>query len=336
MPATIATAAPAAAPVANGAPKGAPQTTAQPTKPVAPVKPGAPAQAAPEGDADPIIWEGKVNGVMQQVRKSQADRYLSKGANADAATQQAKEMIRRAQKAEQEFQAREAKRLEAAKSDTAAFLKEHGIDPAEFARKVLEQRVAEGKMTPEERRAAEAEARAKELEAKLTAQQQEQEVQRLQQQTAQLERNIQSQLMSAVKRANLATGPDTLYTLHQTMDEMMSLGLLPMDGSGLPAHVADQIVEESKAKLEAAQSNLEKAVLSGLKGDALEARLGPVVFKEVLAHALEKVRRNRPGYKPPVPGAPAPAAPPPPRPNGYTKLSDFDAKVREIAGKHTS
>ena len=336
MPAPVATAAPAAAPAAptNGAAKGAPQ---QPVaKPVTPVtKPGAPAQAASEGDADPIIWEGKVNGQSRQVRKSEADRYLSKGAHADATTQAAKEAIRAAQKAQQEYEARERARQERAKTNTDEVLRELGIDPDEFARSRLEKRVAEGKMTPEEKRAAEAEARAKELENKLAEQSKREESERQQQLASQLEKNIQGQLMASVKRAGMETGPDTLYALHQTMDEMMGLGLLPMDGVGLPAHVADQIVEDARARISEAQSRLEKAVLAGLKGEALKARLGGVVYKEVLAHALEEVRSRRPGYVKPVNGAPAPApAAPAPRPTGYIKPAQFDAKIHELKEKH--
>src|SRR6185312_10333558 len=118
---------------------------------------------------------------------------------------------------QQEFEAREKAWKERAKTNTDEVLKELGLDPDEFARSRLEKRVAEGKMTPQEREAESLRQENARLKAEQDARAAKEKETQQQQFTQQLERNIQSQLMAAVKRAGLVTGPDTLYSLHQTM-----------------------------------------------------------------------------------------------------------------------
>ena len=299
-------------------------------------KPGVPNGAKPETPAAPQTYKIKVDG--QEVEMTQADleRYASKGKFADKAIQQARELAKAAQQRQQEYDARESQRREAAKKDPDAWLKEHGIDTEEYARTKLERRVAEGKMTPEERRAADAEARAKSLEEQLAARAAKEEAEQSKQFESKLERDIQGSLMGAVKRAGMETSPDTLFALHEAMEDMNRLRLLPTEG-GLPPHIADRIVEDAQARIDEQRGRLEKAMLGGLKGAALKARLGDAVYKEVLAHALEEVRSRRPGYVAPVAGVPKPAPPSPvQKPSGYKKISDFDDAVHKMAERHTS
>jgi hypothetical protein len=286
--------------------------------------------AAP--DADPIIWEGKVEGQMRQVRRSEADRLMSKAAFADNATRQARELAKIAQQAKAELEQREASRKDAAKKDTDAWLREHGIDPDEYARTKLERKVAEGKMTPEQREAAALKAENAALKAAQDKLAHEREEESRTQATTVLQKRIENELFAAAKRGGLEPGGESFYAVYESFRDMLELGLLPQDGSGLPPHLADRIIDDANERLNGAQSKLEKAVLGGLTGEALLNRLGPAVEKAVLDAALERIRSRKPGYVKPNGQAPAVQAAPPPKPGGYKRPTEFDEAIKKIAG----
>lgn len=330
MPAPVAVAPPPAAapttPVAppNGAPPPAPAAQAKP-------KNGAPPAAPPV--EDPVIWEGKVDGEVTQIRRSQADRLLSKSMFADKTTQAAKEAIKRVQKAEADLRSRDESLRARAKSDTDAVLKELGIDPDLYAKSKLERKVEEGKMTQEQRDALvlkEENRRLKEEQENFGKQQKEEQAKQL---TAQLQKRIENELSAAAKRAGLATDPELFYAVYQSFQEAYDLGLLPMDAGGLTPAIADRLVEDAKARLDSVQTSLRENALK-LKGKALLDFIGPEAVQNILDARLEGIRAKRgmPQQQNGAGGAPPPATNQGPK--TYISTAEADAAMRELARRN--
>lgn len=303
----------------EGAPPAAPKPAPE-AKPAAPTEPAAPPEQK---------FKVKVDGEVKEFTLAEMERYASKGKFADKATQQAKEAIKRAQKAQQEFEAREKARLETAKKDIDAFLKEHGIDPDEYAKTKLERKVEEGKMTPEQRRAAELERENKRLIAeqeKAAAQRKEEQRQQL---TEHLQRRIETELSAAAKRAGMQMGDETFFAIYESFREAYDLGLLPLDGGGLQPHHADRIVEEAQSRLDSAQSRIRENALK-LRGQALLDFVGQEAADAILAARLEQHRQRR-GLGA-APAAAPPAAQPAAQPRKYLSPSEADAELKRLTG----
>lgn len=318
---------PAAAPAAPAPAVPAVPTTAAPKAP-APA-PGAPPAAAPEQ-----FFEVKVDGQPKKYTRAEAEKLLSKAGYADKVIQQSKEAIRAAQEAKTKAEQSAAERLQRAKERTEDFLREHGIDPDEFARQRLEKKVEEGKLTPDQKRALEAERKAQELADKLAAQEKEREAEGIKARTTQIQRHIETTLAQAAKRAGIEPGDTSFAAIHAALKEAWDLGLLPEDGMIAPHH-ADVIVDEAKANIEGQFGRLEKAVLNGLTGEALLKRVGDKVALEVSKALVARVRGSGSATAP-APGAPPPAPPPPPaepQPTGYLSEAEVDKKLRKLGGR---
>jgi hypothetical protein len=319
-PAAIAATATAAPPPA---PNGAPKAVQAPSK-------GVPGAAPPAAEApEPIVWEGKVEGKEVRLTKAQLDRFAQKGVYADRVTQEGKEAIKRAAKVQADYEAKEKARLERAKSDPDAWLREHGIDPDEYALRKLDRKVAEGKMTPEQKRAAEIEAENKRLKADA----EEREAQRAQEKqqalASHLQKRVENELASAVKRAGLPLGDETFYAVYESFRESFELGLLPLDAAGLQPHHADIIVEDAKARLDGAQKGLRENALK-LKGQALLDFVGKEAVDAILVAELDRRRalKGIPSQK--TQGAPPPAVAPP-APKAYLSVAEADAQLKQLS-----
>lgn len=328
MPTPVAVA-PATAPVVAVK---APVPTNGAVKPTpAAMKPPAGAQAppvAPEGGAgeDPVVWEGKVDGKQVQITKSKAERFLSKGAFAEKVTQEAKEAIRKTQQMRAEFEASETRRKESAKKDIDAFLKEHGIDPDEYAKTKLERKVEEGKLTKEQRDALELKAENQRLKDERQKADETRQAEQRKQLTAGLQQRIENELVAAVKRAGMSANDETFYAVYESFREAFELGVLPLDGAGLPPQYADRIVEDAQAKIESTQTKLRESVLK-LKGQPLLDFMGKEAVDAVLAARLEQIRSAR-GITPSASRAPAPTQQR--KPSAYITPAEAEAQIKKL------
>lgn len=318
MPAAVSAPAPAVpAPAATSVVNGAAKT-------IAPV-------VGKDGAVTPVVapeqtYDIKVNGQLKKMTMAELERYASKGGYADQVTQKAREAIRDAVKARDDYAAKESARLERAKKDTDAFLKEHGIDPDEFARQRLNKRIEDGKMTPEQREAAELKAENQRLKDEHARAEQARKVEAEKAQTTALQRNIEKTLKDAAARVGIEAGDESFYAIYESFREAFELGLLPQDG--LQPHHADRIVEDAQARIEGSQKSLEKAVLAGLKGDRLLTRLGPEVVKAVLEARIEQIRGGKGGAvnAPPAPKTAAPVV----KPSSYLTPAQADEQMKKL------
>lgn len=319
--------APVVAPVAP-----APVVTAKPVvpangavKPVVPVPEGA---AKPEGVPAPVEAKIKlkVDGQVEEMTQAELEKWANKGRYSDKVTQEGREAIKRANAAVQELQAREAAAKERAKNDTDAWMKEHGIDPDEFAQKRLQKKVDEGKLTQAEREALELKAENQRLKDEFDKKEKEREAETQKQMTAQLQRRIQNELVNATKRAGMSIGDESFYAIYESFREAFELGLLPTDEVGLQPHHADRIIEDAQEKLNGAQKNLRENALK-LKGPALLAFVGKEAVDNIVAARLDEIRAAR-GIATPAPAEqPKPAAP---RPNGYLSPAEAEAQLKAL------
>ena len=152
---------------------------AAPVAPVAPAKPNAPSQvaniaakgapaAAPAATAEtPKAAEARVlkaivDGEERTFTEAEASKLLSKAGYADKVIRQAKEVLKAAKE-------REAQLAEEDSLDDEEILKRRKRDPEAFARKVLERKLAESQLTPEQKELADYKAQLAERDAKLKA-----------------------------------------------------------------------------------------------------------------------------------------------------------------------
>lgn len=313
-PATPVVAKPAApAPVAKGGVKGAPppvETTV----------------AAPE----PKV-KLKIDGQVEEMTQAEIERWASKGRFSDKTTQEAREAIKRATALAKKMESDAAAARERAKTDTDAWLKEHGIDPDEFAKSRLEKKVEEGKMTPEQRRAAELEQENKRLKADQDKLAKEREAERVQQVTNQLQKRIENELGAAAKRAGINPQDSELFfAVYESFREAFDLGLLPLDANGLLPHHADRIIEDAQGKLEGAQKQIRDNALK-LKGQPLLDFIGREAVANIVTAELERIRAAR-GVASPA-SIQAKAAPQQRQPRTYISPAELDAEVKKLGAK---
>lgn len=312
---------PAPAPVAPAAPS----VAAKAPSPLA-AKPGAVAPAAAPAGAPEAFLELVIDGEKRSMTRAEVERYASKGGFADKVTQKAREAIKDALKAKADYESKETARKTRAKSDTEAFLKEHGIDPDEFARQRLDKKIDEGRMTAEQREAAQLKAENQRLKGEQAKLEAAREAERQTSQVRALQSNIEKTLADSAKRAGIEPGDESFFAIYESFRDMYELGLLPTDG--LQPHHADRIIEDAQSRIEGTQKALEKAVLSGLAGPRLLNRLGPEVVKAVLAARLTQLRGDD-GVPKPVAAAHAPNTPQP-KPSGYMTVAEADAQVKKL------
>lgn len=288
-----------------------------PAAPAAPTNGAAPA-AAPA--AEPV-FKVKVNGELREYKQAEAERLLSKAAFADQAIRQSKEALKATQ-AEREEREALKKRIKEDKAARDQFLREHGIEPDEFTRERLSEKLREAEMTPEQKRIAELEAAKAEADKKLKAADEEKAQQRLSENAKRIQATIENELDAAWKRADFERGPDAFFAVYEVMQEFVGLGLLDPN-QPFSAAMADRIIETARENIDGTDKRREAAVLKGLKGAALKKRLGPETWREVLRYAAEEFRGG--GIKP---AAPAPAAPAKKEDPGWISPTDLQNKYR--------
>jgi hypothetical protein len=317
MPAPIATAVAAVPPAAPASPA----VSAAPTNGAAKS-----AAAAPE-----TFLELKVNGQVKKYTRAEAERLVSKAGAADEVFQKSKEALRVANEERARATQSAADRKRYAKERTEDFLREHDIDPDEFARLRLEKKVEDGKLTPDQKRALQAEQEAQRLKDELAKRDQDREAETVKARTTQLQRHIETTLASAAKRAGIEPGDTSFVAIYEALKEAHDLGLLPENGM-LEPHQADVIVDEAKGRIDSQMSKLEQAVLGGLTGEGLLKRVGDKVALAVSQAMVARVRGSGSHAAPSQTLVPAP--PPPQEPvkrGGYKTEAEIDAELRKMA-----
>lgn len=290
MPEAVAPVAPA--PVAPAAAKPAPTTV--------PVQPAAKAPATAETKTPPApaeLHEVVING--QKVKKTLTEliRDASKVGHASGVAQQAKEALRVLKEREAKIKADESIWDDDARLE-AELAKRGKLD--KLARKRLEEKYNESQQTPEQQEAAKARA---EAEAAKKALADRDEADKKTKQAAldeQAKNYVSKTLAEAAERAGMPKNVDAFEACQKALADFVELGL-PYD--------PDRIVETALENLDGAFKRLEESATKGLKGAALKARLGPVVWKEVLRFAAEE-HRNGGGRPQPI-ATPKPAPPAP-------------------------
>lgn len=260
-------AAPAPAASTNGA-----------TPPAAAKTPAATATQTPEQ-----FFEVKVGGEMKKYSRTEAERLLSRRGFDEQTLSKAKQAMAEAAQLREERERERQAAKERAKQDTDAWMLEHGIDPDAYARSKLEKKLAEHQKTPEQREKEAAEARAKAAEDKLKAVEEEKKSARQAEAQRHVQRQMENQLAEAAERAGMPKDGDSFFAIYEAVKEWHRLGL-PWD--------AERIVETAKENIDGGFKRLEQSVLKGLKGQALEDRLGKSVVDELIKHRIEKARNG--------------------------------------------
>jgi len=282
---------PEAAPVAPVAPLPStvtpPQVTATPESPKHEA-PSVETKAKKAAAVEEEFLEYVVDGKPEKVAKSEALKRLSKAAFADKVTQQAREALKATKAKEAEWAKEREEQKALLEQDEEAYLRKMGRDPEALARKILERKLREQELTPEQR---EAEAMKAEL-AALKKQQEEQakaaEAEKVAANAKQIQQLMESELLSAAKAAELPTNPETFQIIYRLVQDSFDAGF-PVDAEWAP-----RIIDAAKQQIDESIASTTKAVLSGLDGDALEARLGAEVVDKLVANRLAKIRGKRP------------------------------------------
>lgn len=300
-----------AAPAAPVAPPNAPSSVPviAPNALVA-TKPGAPAAALAEAPAAKAeeIFTVTVDGQQQKYTRAQAERMLSKAGYADKVIRQAREVIRQAQQ--------EKAQREKEPNDPAELLRLRGHDPEAYARSVLERKIEEAKLSPEQRRIAELEQTNAQAQEKIKAAETEKNEGAVKAQAAALQQRMETELAAAAERVGLPRDADGFYAVYKAVQEMHELGL-PFDAQ----HACEMALES----INGAFKGLESSVLKGLKGKALADRLGKSVVDEILRYKVEEIRGG--GVKPA--GSPQ-AETPKQEPKRWLTQRELDAKLHEM------
>lgn len=302
----------------SDAPAAAPVTP--PPSPGGPT-PGAQPNAAPKPGETPAQAQARIKlllgGKEQEFDPSEVATNFEKGRSAAQLLSKADKFRLEGLKAKTEAQGLYSR----LKSDTLAVLREAGVDVRSLSEKTILQEMELEQMSPEARRAYEAEQKLKKYE---------EERQRAE------EEKQQAKHAEEVQR-------------HQ--EEFSNLFLQTMEKTGLPKEAARWVsyrmahlyAQNEEAGLESTPQEMaqhvmmglqaeHRGVLSGLKGKALLEYLGPAAVKEVLSAHLEGVRARRGAVA--APQAPQPRqAPPQPQQATNPRRGRWDMIDALIAGK---
>lgn len=265
MTAPVATPATIAAPVA---------TSANATTP--PATNGTSGTPAPEQ-----LYELTIKGETKKYTRDEIQKFAGKSAFADNLMRQAKEALAQRAKEKEEREAEESGWKDESKWEE--MLSKKGIDVDKLARRRLEKRVAEQEMTPEQRERDAAKAEADRLKKELEARDSEAKAKKQAETQRVIQQQMESQLAEAAEKAGLSKDADSFFAVYETVKEWVRLGL-PWD----PA----RIVETAKENIDGGFRRLEQSVLKGLKGQALEDRLGKSIVDELIRHRAEKLRNG--------------------------------------------
>lgn len=307
MPEAVAPAAPAvpAAPAPNG-------ITPPPT-------PAAKAEAAkPAGMTTEEYLEYVVDGKQVRETKAEALKKLSKAGYADAQIKQAREALK-AQRAREAQQAADDALLE---QDEEEYLRKKGRDPEALARRILERKLKQAEMTPDQLAAEQARLEASTTKKELEKMQKEQHDQQVVLMTDRLQRRLETDLTRAAQAAEFPPGPESFAIIQALVQDHFDAGLEVDVGGAWAA----RIVDAAKDRIEGSRKHLTQAVTRGLKGQKLADWLGPDVVKEVLDYRLSQIRGKRAA---PSPRSEAPVVT---QPSQYITPAQASAQLRALRG----
>lgn len=164
--------------------------------------------------------------------------------------------------------------LKLGKSDPARVLKELGVDLRQFTESQLQEFVADGLLTPEQRELKETKAKLAALEARDAELKQQQEAEQLQQETARLQQELEASFIKALEVGKLPHTADTVRRMAQKQLAALNKGLelTPEDLAGL-------------VKLDLEEEH--KTLLSKLKDEDLEGYLGQELIKKLQKLSLK-------------------------------------------------
>lgn len=276
---------PAAAPAAPPPSTGAPDAGAQPN-------------AAPKPGETPAQAQARIKlllgGKEQEFDPSEVATNFEKGRNAAQLLSKVEARRQEALKAKAEAEGL----LSKLKKDPRSALRELGVDLRKLSESTILEEMELEQMTPEARRAYEAEQKLKKYEEEKA--------------------RAEEEKQRATFEAEKARHQDEFSNLF--METMGKTGLPKESARWVAYRMAHLYAQNEEAGLESTPEEMaayvmqgvqteHRGVLSGLKGKALLEYLGPDVVREVLSGHLEGVRARRGTVAAPVAPAPRQAAP---------------------------
>ncbi len=197
------------------------------------------------------------------------------------------QMSKAAQRAMQEkgsFEKQVQSFVENLKGNTAEVLQSMGLDPVEFAAKVLEQEIEKQKLSPEERRAQAAEAKVKALEDDNKAKEEERDRREFEAHRKAIGERVENQMIQALDKSDL---PHTPYVA----DRIAKYMLLALNDPSGPMELSPEEV------IPLVREDLHRDVqemIRGMSEDKLENFIGKDVFSKVRKKNIEKLKQQTP------------------------------------------
>lgn len=172
--------------------------------------------------------------------------------------------------------------LENLKNNPASILKELGIDPTEFSAKHLEEEVKRQQLSPEERRALEAEEKLRQKETEYKNKELEYRQREFESKRQQIHDKLENQMIQALDKSNL---PQTPY-IADRIAKYMLLALNDSDGPVelTPEEVIPLVREDLKNELQ--------QMIKGMNEETAEDFIGKDVFSKVRKKNIEKIKQT--------------------------------------------
>lgn len=138
--------------------------------------------------------------------------------------------------------------IQAAKTNPAEFLRQTGVDPEEFAKSYVQDRIKYYEMSPAERQLMEANQKLQqyEEEKKLTSQQREQQV--YQQKVEQFQEYFDNQFSQAMTQVNLPKTPQAVKRMAEKLEVYLSNGV-PVDIIDVAREIKQDYIDEYNSTL---------------------------------------------------------------------------------------
>lgn len=308
---------------APGAPSSVPAPVARTATTPKPATPQPPPNGA-TGPETPVEqhFELKVDGEVRKLTRAQLERFASKGAFADKLMRQAKEALLATQKKAAEQAAADALWDDDARLE--AELEKRGKLDA-IARRRLEKKVEEARLTPEQREAYEAKTRATELEGKLKSIEEQQQARARDERYRQVSQQTENELMAAADRLKFDRSPESFHALHGVLQEWVEIGLLGEEP--MTAWQAEQALQLAQEKLDGGRNDLRSRIIAAQDGAALYELLGKEACAKLNRYQLDLARGT--ATKPPAPAVTT-ATQPPAQASKYLTPEEARAKLRMI------
>ncbi len=197
------------------------------------------------------------------------------------------QMSKAAQRAMQEkgsFEKQVQSFVENLKGNTEQVLRDMGLDPVEFAAKVLEQEIEKQKLSPAEREAQELKAKLKALEEENKRKEEEFTKKEFEAHRKQIADRVENQMIQALDKSDL---PHTPYVADRIAKYML-LALNDPEGpiELTPEDVIPLVREDILGDMQ--------SVIKGMSEDKLEDFIGKDVFSKVRKKNIEKLKQQTP------------------------------------------